>query len=155
MDTWDYFEGYIQVESDMSAYGPILAMVGLTFLVMLYMYARRIPAMIKMDMDPEVMKDDRSAKDRLPAPARYASDNLINLFEVPVLFYVISFAAIWSGYADGVHISLAWVYVWLRALHSFVQCAYNRVIHRFAVFAASSLVLMAQFMVLVVRLLSA
>lgn len=41
---------------------------------------------------------------------------------------------------DGIALALAWVYVGLRVLHSLVQALYNRIIHRFALFALSSAV---------------
>ena len=37
--------------------------------------------------------------------------------------------------------ALAWLYVALRYAHSAIHCTYNRVMHRFAVFIASMLVL--------------
>jgi hypothetical protein len=36
---------------------------------------------------------------------------------------------------------LSWLYVALRVLHSLIHCTYNRVMHRFAVFVASMVVL--------------
>jgi len=38
---------------------------------------------------------------------------------------------------------LAWAYVGLRYIHSFIHITYNRVLHRFAVFVFSSVVLFA------------
>lgn len=42
---------------------------------------------------------------------------------------------------DATLVAEAWAYVGLRVVHSLIQCFYNRVEMRFAVFAASSLVL--------------
>jgi hypothetical protein len=47
------------------------------------------------------------------------------------------------GQGDGFNTTLAWAYVGLRVLHSIVQATVNRVALRFALFALSSLVLMA------------
>jgi len=47
------------------------------------------------------------------------------------------------GQGDGFNTILAWAYVGLRVAHSIVQATINRVIIRFALYALSSLVLMA------------
>ena len=64
-----------------------------------------------------------------------------NLFEMPVIFYAIcAFIAI-AGSVDGLMINLAWAYVGLRAIQALVHCTYNRVMHRFIAYLASSIVL--------------
>ena len=47
------------------------------------------------------------------------------------------------GMEDGWALWLAWAYVGLRVAHSLVQVTFNKVVIRFAVYAASTLVLMA------------
>jgi hypothetical protein len=64
-----------------------------------------------------------------------AADNFRNLFETPVLFYALVGVAVGSGFTPGWLVVGAWVYVLLRAAHSAIHCTYNRVMHRFAVFA--------------------
>ena len=54
-----------------------------------------------------------------------------------------AFTAILAGMVTPVSLGLAWTYVGLRALHSLIQCTYNRVMHRFIVYALSSLTLLA------------
>lgn len=44
---------------------------------------------------------------------------------------------------DGLNTTIAWAYVGLRVAHSIVQATINRVVIRFALFALSSLALMA------------
>ena len=44
--------------------------------------------------------------------------------------------------SDLVLVSLAWMYVALRYVHSFIHTTYNTVMHRFYVFAASAMVLL-------------
>ena len=43
---------------------------------------------------------------------------------------------------DMTMVLLAWLFVVLRSIHSFIHTTYNTVIHRFAIFVASSLVLL-------------
>lgn len=80
-----------------------------------------------------------------------ASDNYRNLFEVPVLFYALCAVVLATDRSNDLFAAGAWVFVLLRFGHSFIQCTYNNVMHRFAAFAGSSLVLLALWAVLVVE----
>ena len=83
-----------------------------------------------------------------------ASDNFVNLFEMPVLFYVAAFVAILADAVTPLALALAWSFAGLRAVHSLIQCSYNRVMHRFAVYSLSSLVLAALWVHLALRVLA-
>lgn len=119
---------------------PLLAMVVLTLVVWLRLYMVRIPEMRRSRIDPQQLAG--SADKHLLKDTR-ASDNFINLFEVPVLFYVLALATIQAGVHDGMLDLLAWTFVGLRAVHSAIQCSYNRVMHRFIVYALATLALFA------------
>lgn len=79
----------------------------------------------------------------LPPGPRWVADNYNHLHEQPTIFYALMFFAALTGGGDATAVSLAWVYVALRVLHSLVQATVNRVVVRFVVFAAGSLALMA------------
>lgn len=70
-----------------------------------------------------------------------ASDNFKNLFEVPVLFYTLIAVALATGRTPGWLAAGAWCFVLLRCAHSAIQCSYNKVLHRFAAFMLSLLLL--------------
>ena len=70
------------------------------------------------------------------------SNNLKNLFEMPVLFYVAVLLSVVLMIPDGLLVKLAWGFVLLRAVHSAVHCTYNRVMHRFIAYALSCLFLL-------------
>jgi len=118
---------------------PLLAMVGLTLLVWLRLYMVRIPEMRSSRIHPQQLAG--SADKHLLKDTR-ASDNFINLFEVPVLFYVLVLGTMQAGLADSGFVGLAWAFVGLRVLHSLIQCSYNRVMHRFAVYSLATGVLL-------------
>jgi hypothetical protein len=118
---------------------PLLAMVGLTLLVWLRLYMVRIPEMRALRIHPQRLAG--SADKHLLKDTR-ASDNFINLFEVPVLFYVLVLGTMQVGLADSGFVGLAWIFVGLRAVHSLIQCSYNRVMHRFAAYSLATLVLL-------------
>lgn len=73
--------------------------------------------------------------------ATAASDNLLNLFEVPVLYYTLVAVLLATGRADATFTGLAWAFAGLRLLHSTVHVTYNRVTHRFALYVLSSVAL--------------
>ena len=121
---------------------PIFALVAWSLVAWVWMYIVRMPAMNKAGMAPD---DARHvvALDKLPSKVRAVGDNYNHLHEQPTVFYALALATHLAGLADGLAIALAWAYVALRVLHSIVQNTFNRVLVRFAVFALSTLALMA------------
>lgn len=107
-----------------------------------WMYATRIPAIMraKMRLDGHAPRGEQMAS--LPAVVRWKADNYNHLMEQPTLFYAV---AITLAIIDPSQLSaiLAWSYVGLRVVHSLVQTLLNRIPVRFAFFALSSLVLIA------------
>jgi len=121
---------------------PILALIAWTMVMWVWMYATRLPAMQKHNIDPQGAAIPGSL-DALPLKVAQIAHNYNHLHEQPTLFYALALAAHVGHWADGVSIYLAWGYVGLRVLHSLVQATVNLVAARFAVFALASLVLMA------------
>ena len=120
---------------------PLLAMVGLTFLVWITMFVRRVGEMRRRRIDVERLATTAEIASLLED--RRAADNFRNLFELPVLFYAGTLAALATGAVDALVIGLAWAFVGLRALHSLVHCSYNRVLHRFIAYLLAALALWA------------
>ena len=118
---------------------PCAAMVGVTALVWVKLYADRLSEMRAKRISPQSISTTRSAAGRLENTN--AADNFRNLFEVPVLFYVWCIAVALTGGSTPGLVTAAWAYVGLRALHSLIQVTYNRVVHRFLVYVASTLLL--------------
>ena len=142
-----------QMTAEIAAiFQPALALVLLTFVVWVYMYIRRIGWMRANRVHP-----DRGAKSRaqreFPADVAASSDNLENLFEMPVLFYFATVVLYVAANVDTVAIWLAWVYVALRYVHSFIHCRSGRVIYRFSVYNLSNVVLLVIWLRIAVALL--
>jgi hypothetical protein len=64
-----------------------------------------------------------------------------NLFQAPVLFYVICVLMMLTGRVDEAQIALAWVYVATRILHAIIFIGWNYVPYRFAAWNASTIAL--------------
>ncbi|HEX7038219.1 MAG TPA: MAPEG family protein [Pseudomonadales bacterium] len=120
---------------------PVLALVAWTFVMWVWMYATRIPAMRRLNVDVEEL--GRTGKPLvLPPEVARVADNYNHLHEQPTIFYALALAAHVAGTADAISIGIAWAYVVLRIVHSLVQATRNVIMVRFTVFSIASVVLL-------------
>jgi hypothetical protein len=108
-----------------------------------WLYATRIPAVMKNKIVYDPHRPNEEFHARLPAQVRWKADNYNNLMEQPTLFYAVALTLALVGEGAGLNTGLAWLYVGLRVAHSLVQAIVNVVMLRFALFMAASLVLLA------------
>lgn len=122
---------------------PVIALVLWTGFIWAWMYATRIPAIVKarMVLDPMLPRGEQMAQ--LPAAVRWKADNYNHLLEQPPLFYATTLALVLLGDQSAASVYLAWAYVGLRLAHSLLQTVTNHIPTRFALFFVSSLVLFA------------
>lgn len=121
---------------------PVLALIVLTLVVWIWMYATRIPAMQKAGINPQNARFPGSL-DVLPDVPRQVANNYNHLMEQPTIFYAMVFYLYLTGQTDQLNVWLAWGYVGLRVIHTLIQCTINAVTLRFTVFSLSTLCLMA------------
>ena len=126
--------------SQLRIFGPVFALILLTWVVWAYMYAKRIPFIWSLGLEPNEITPAELAR-RSPPAVSNPSDNLKNLFEVPVIFYALALYLFVSGQVDAVYVIGCWIYVLLRIMHSAVHCTVNIVMLRFILYAVSSMVL--------------
>lgn len=88
-----------------------------------------------------------------PEYLRVVSRHVVNLYEAPVLFYAISIIAYVTQTVSTLILALAWAYVALRYVHSYIHQTSNIVLHRFRVFVTSQFVLMVLWLVVLAGLL--
>lgn len=120
---------------------PALALMLWTLLVLLQVPIRRFTAYFRQRVGPQDFQYGESAN--VPADVALPNRVFMNLVEVPVLFYALVFIAFSSNQVNAVSVGLAWLYVALRLAHSLIYFTYNHIVHRFAVFAVSNLVVLA------------
>ena len=118
---------------------PVVALATLTFAVLLLVPVRRFQAGARGEVSSADFRFGES--ERVPEAARLANRNLMNLLELPVLFYVVCLMYFVTDRVDATARDLAWVYVGLRLAHSAIHVTYNRVRHRLIAFAASNVLL--------------
>jgi hypothetical protein len=120
-------------------FGPFFAMVSLTLVVWVYMYVRRIGFIRSNGISPKDLAVPGELARLSPPEISNPSDNLKNLFEIPVLFYALALYLFATNQVDGAYVSAAWVFVAFRALHSVVHCTINLVMLRFYLYLFSTL----------------
>jgi hypothetical protein len=120
-----------------SIFVPFFAMMGLTLAVWLYMYARRIPFIVRSKLTASQLAPLELARLSPPSVSN-PSDNLRNLFEIPTLFYALVLYLFATARVDELYLLAAWVFVGFRALHSLVHCTINIVVLRFWLYATST-----------------
>lgn len=121
---------------------PVIALVLWTFVMWVWLYATRIPAIRRsgQPLDPNNTREEFNAL--LPPSVRWPADNYNHLMEQPTLFYAVALTLALVGAGSGVNEALAWTYVGLRVIHSFVQATVNMIMLRFSIFMIASLVLL-------------
>ncbi len=125
---------------------PVVALAVWTMIMWLWMYVTRIPAMRKvpgLDVNNMIGGKGPDLDAVLPGKTQWIAHNYNHLHEAPTVFYAVAIVLAIIGQGDGLNAHIAWAYVFLRVAHSLVQALWNRVMVRFAIFALSSLCLMA------------
>ena len=122
-------------------FAPMGALAFLTFGVLLLIPIRRFRA----GALGQITADDFKFGESPTVPGHVAIPNraMMNLLEMPMLFYVGSLMFFVAGKVDTVALAIAWAYVALRAVHCAIHLTYNNVRHRLIPFALSNFVLTA------------
>jgi hypothetical protein len=119
---------------------PVLALAFLSGIVWTTMLLRRALRMRAAGIKPQEMPT-RVLADAKFGDAQLPNNNLMNLFELPVLFYVSSVLIYVLLRVDDAYVWLGWAYVLLRAVHSGIAITYNNVLQRGVAYLLSSMVL--------------
>jgi len=119
---------------------PVVVLVALTFAVLLVIPYARVKAGFAKRVKVNDFRYGESVN--VPGDVSLPYRNLMNLLEMPILFYVVCIALFATATVDAAALTLAWTYVALRALHSVIHLTYNNVYLRLAAYAAGNVVLL-------------
>src|SRR5205807_1226444 len=100
---------------------PLIVLVLWSFVMWAWLYATRIPAIVKHKIVHDPHRPNEEFHARLPARVRWKADNYNHLMEQPTLFYAVALTLALIGEGTGLNAGLAWLYVALRIAHSLVQ----------------------------------
>jgi hypothetical protein len=98
------------------------------------------------------MKDIALSREPWPEREKQVSNAFDNQFQLPVLFYVAGFAALWFG-PTLFEVALAALFVATRYAHAFVHVTSNHVVRRFQAYTAGLVLLCVFWADLLVRLI--
>lgn len=128
--------------NDPAIVAPVAVLIAWSMVMWFWMYATRLPAVrrAQMALDPEAPRGEQMAS--LPPRVRWKADNYNHLMEQPTVFYALALSLALIGSGDGLAALLAWAYVALRIIHSFVQALINKIEVRFLLFAISNVPLL-------------
>ena len=134
---------------------PVLALVVWTLIMLIWMYAGRLPAFARAGIDPnDARHPDAGYNAKIPANVRAAADNYNHLHEQPTIFYALMFFAALTGGGDKIMFWLGCAYVIVRIVHSFVQVLSPQVAQRFVLFMLGSAILVVMAAKEVIRILT-
>jgi len=120
---------------------PFFGMMFLTIAVWGYMYYLRLSFFVRQKIDPQSVATSHQLLSVVPDKINTPSDNLINLFELPVLFYAVCVYLYVTRQVDSINLVLSYSFLVFRICHSVIHCTYNKVMHRFYLYVLSSFVL--------------
>ncbi|CAF2376997.1 unnamed protein product [Rotaria sp. Silwood2] len=134
-----------QEKLQLRIFGPFFATMLLTTVVWVYLFIRRIYFLNSINIRPEqLMRPGELARISPPAVSN-PSDNLKNLFEMPVLFYALSIYLFITKQVDTTYVVAAWIFFVFRVLHSCIHCTFNAIFPRFYCYLFSCLALFFMF----------
>ncbi|HEX5263073.1 MAG TPA: MAPEG family protein [Phenylobacterium sp.] len=130
-------------------FAPMGALAFLTLGVLNLIPIRRFRAGALGQIVADDFKFGESAN--VPGHVSIPNRSMMNLLELPMLFYVGSLMFYATGKVDALVLGVAWLYVALRYVHAAIHLTYNNVRHRLIPFALSNVVLVAYWVLFFVR----
>jgi hypothetical protein len=131
---------------------PTVALAALIFAVWAILLCKRF-AHIAANRPTAANFAHSEAVGRYFRPVERPAQNLANLFEMPVLYFALVPLLLVTGSASGGQVALAWAFVTLRLVHTVIHIGPNTIRTRARIYIASSAVLFAMWLGLVIDLL--
>lgn len=116
---------------------PMIVHVGLVCVIYVLLAYRRRIAVVSGAVRPNHFR----TRTEEPAVSAAVAANLLNQFELPVLFHAVCLALFVTNGVSFVTVVLAWLFVLARILHAFVHVTSNDLRHRSPLFATGFLIL--------------
>jgi hypothetical protein len=107
---------------------PMFAMVVLTAVVLATLFRSRVGAVRHGLVSAAYFRIYQGAVE--PESTAKPARHFANLFEAPVLFYVVCLAAMIMQFTGAAMQALAWIYVGARIVHAYIHLGGNRLRHR-------------------------
>jgi hypothetical protein len=121
---------------------PTFVLVALIYAIWLFLFVKRIG---HMKANPPRAADFETGEAALRyfTPVEMPANNLRNLFEMPVLYFALVPLLLITRHGNHIEVALAWIFVFLRVIHSIIHATNGPVKARFLVYLLSCVVLSA------------
>jgi hypothetical protein len=129
---------------------PVFVMVVLTFALMFAMGYLRVNSLKRGELK---IKDMALGQPAWPVRPTQVANAYHNQLQLPVLFYLLTVLALITRLADLAFVIMAWLFVVSRLAHAYVFVTTNNVPKRFRAFLVGALILLAMWIVFIVRVL--
>lgn len=123
--------------NQIAIFWPVIVQVLLVFIVYGLLSLRRTAAMKAGNVKLSDFRESRHE----PRESIFAHNNLLNQFQLPVLFYVVCLCLYVTQGNSVVTVALAWLFVVSRYVHAAVHVTTNRMPYRQSAFAVGYVVL--------------
>ncbi len=128
---------------------PIIALAFWTFALGIFLLSSRISSVNNGIVTMDYYQVFRGGEP--PVSVLKTTRHWANLYEAPTLFYVVCALILILQIQSIMLVQLAWAYVAIRVVHSIIHLTYNTVYHRMALFLLSQGVLIAMWIILLLK----
>jgi len=129
---------------------PMFTYVLFIYLFVIVNFIFRVRAVRAKEVRLSYFQLFRAGEHVIPPHIQAGTNHMANMFETPVLFFVVSVLAIVLGIETVLLQILAWSYVAVRVVHAWIHSTYNDILHRLVVFWVSLLLLLAMWLHVVI-----
>jgi hypothetical protein len=116
---------------------PMLAHVLLVYGIYVLMFVRRRQAVRAGSVKISQFRENRDE----PPESLFVRNNLANQFELPLLFHAACLSLFVTGAAGAAALTLAWIFVLSRYVHTWIHVTSNRIRYRQPAFSTGYLAL--------------
>lgn len=127
--------------SQNAIFTPMGVLAFWTFAVLLLIPFQRFRAGFAGKVTADDFKYGES--ENVPGQVSIPNRAMMNLLELPLLFYVVCLMFFVTGRVSPHIVEVAWIYVGFRLAQTLVHITYNNVMHRLTMFAISNFVLVS------------
>ena len=120
---------------------PFFGMMLLTIVVWVYMYICRLSYILSEGILAQDLNTPEKLHQLVPEQINAPSNNLKNLFELPILFYAGCLYQFIQGDPSLVVVYSAYLFWVFRIVHSCIHCTLNQVLLRFGAYALGAIAL--------------
>ncbi len=128
---------------------PLFAMFILSAAVLIKMFRARVGAVKSGQIKAGYFKTYENLN--LPEDVIKTARHFSNLFEAPVLFYVLCLLGLFLGIDSMTFVVLAWAYVIIRAFHAHIHMGQNKLAFRMTVYGLGWLVMLVMWIIVLAK----